>query len=141
MVISFSNDIDVDGYDYKREVYGIIDVLSNVGGLFSSINAGFAAFVVLMSAHTVDTNLILFYNNEHNAITGSQGHGHEQLGKRLKYIGSKKFQILLFLATRLPGFSGLCLKKNKKFQKHKKFLDNQKKNISRMLSFKNTCQL
>ena len=138
MVISFNNDIDVDGYDYKREVYGITQVLSAIGGLLASIQSGIFAVVGICSAHTIDINLVCFYYNEHNTITGSQGHGHDQLTKRLKYINSKKFQLLLFLATKVPGFKACFLRKNKKFLKHQKFLEAQKKFIGHTLSFKNT---
>lgn len=116
MVVSFDTSIDVEGFDYQRYVYTIVDALSKIGGILKSIDSGFIAVAAFFCSNTIDITMVDFYYTEH---ADKASHSHKTLEQKLKYIKSKKFSLQLML-SKIPG-SGLFLSKT--FKEHKTFLE------------------
>ena len=92
MVVSFDTSIDVEGFDYKRHVYTLVDALSKIGGILKSIDSGFVAMAAIFCSGTVNIKMVDFYYTEHKDMVS---HSHEKIDKKLKYIKSNKFMISL----------------------------------------------
>ena len=66
MIVSFGIDRDGQGLEYTMIVYGIGDLIKNIGGFFVGTYIIFDVIVVVLCSGTMDIKMVNVYNTENS---------------------------------------------------------------------------
>ena len=84
------------GKAYERNVYSLLDMLGNVGGLYEAFKLSMIALIYVSTTNTIDTKIV---NSVQNNIMdfANQIPDLTQSNTMLANINSYRFQITLFI--------------------------------------------